>query len=341
MATMEMYTSKRNITLCLSAVLLVLLPSIAFAEMFMKPTTEIGLALSSQFPEPNSVVTVSIAAYGYDTKSATVSWFINGKAATTSVNQKSIDVPMGGSGESVTVEARFATAALGTHTLKRTITPSSVDIIIEPQTYVPKNYMGRALATPGNPVRVIAVPQLYKGGVPIPKKDILFTWVVNGQTLFGGSQLGTDATTISMPRYGSADITLTVETRDGTRSARNSTTITPTKPLLLFYEDSSLYGTVMQSPKHFKTSKEEVAIRAEPYYMSRDTIANSSLEYTWSVDGREAPRGADPRIISLPKASGATTRNVGVTYMSTNGELHFGRGAFSITFTEEAVLPSI
>lgn len=325
---------------CAFLFLMLVVPYVASAQ-FMKPTTEIDLALDNQFPEPNTTVTVSISAFGYNTDNATVSWYVDGKVVSASANQKFIDVPMGASGQSVAVEARLSSVSLGTYTLKRSIVPSAVDIIAEPITYVPKNYIGKALPTPGNPVRVIAVPQLYKGGKPIPKKDILFTWVVNGQTLFGGAQLGTDVTTISQPRYGNADITVIAEAKDGTRSARNSVTLTPVKSPLLFYEVHSLYGTLLLSPKHFISEKDEIAIRAEPYYLSYDSVGNTSLDYTWTVDGRSNAVGGDPRTIALTKAGGDSIRNVAVTYMSNNGELNLGRGTFDITFTEDAILPSI
>lgn len=324
----------------LSACVLFLFPTGTHAQ-FMVPTTNIDLILSTQFPEPNTTVTVTVSAYGYDTKNATISWFVNGKVISSSQNQKSLDVSTGANGDSVIVEARLTTADLGTHSMKRVIVPSAVDIIAEPDTYIPKTYVGRPLATAGNPVRLIAVAQLYTAGKLIPKKDILFTWALNGQVLFGGAQLGTDVTTITMPKYGEAEVTVIAEAQGGTRSARSSYTLLPTKPRLLFYEESTLYGTVMASPKHFTSSKDETAIVAEPYYLNRATVGNGSLSYTWRVDGSTVPAGANPRIIALAKAHGDSTRNVGLMFMSTNGEINLGHGAFAINFIDAPVLPSL
>jgi hypothetical protein len=202
---------------------------------------------------------------------------------------------------------------------------------------VPFAYAGKPLPAAESPVRVVALPQLYTRNGIIPKKDILFTWTLNGETLMGGSQLGTDTTTITMPRYGNAEVVVTVETKDGSKIARGSLVLTPVKPRMLFYEVNSLYGTQMQSPARFSTSKEELTVRATPYYLNRDLLRNGALTYEWRVDGRAPEQDAASPLITLLRKNGGVQR-ADLTYSSVGSTLLIGQQRFSADFIDEALI---
>ncbi len=327
-------------TLVIALVFLVPLLPLAHAQLFMEQRTNIGLSVSPQFPQPQGTVTVSLSAYGYATKDATILWYINGSPSTENKNAREITIPTGDGTKSLTVEARITAEAFGTKVLKRVIAPSAVDIIAEPDTYVPLMYRGSALPSGESAVRVIAMPQLYANGKLVSNKDILFTWKLNGEALLGGAQRGTNVTTITMPRFGTAEVTVLAETADGTRSAQNTLALASVKPKLLFYETSSLYGTRLIAPKHFESSKEELSVLAEPYYIQKSSVASPLVSYSWSVDGKKVTT-ENPRILTLTKGALDARQNVSMIFMSTERNMAFTENSFDATFVDVPTIPSL
>ena len=320
--------------------LISVLPLALHAQLFQEQITDIGLSVNPQFPTPQSTVTVTLSAYGYATKDATIQWYINGVLSAGNTNARVVAIPTGDGKKSITVEARITAASFGTKVLKRVVAPSAVDIIAEPDTYVPLAYLGSALPSPESPVRVVAMPQLYANGKLVPKNDILFTWKLNNDVLLGGAQRGTNVTTITMPRFGTAEVTVLAETADGTRSAQNTITLSSVKPKLLFYETSSLYGTRLIAPKHFLSSKDELSVAAEPYYMQKSSIVSPQVTYSWTVEGKKiVPE--NPRIITLAKGAGGERQNVSMTFISTEKNIAFSQSSFDATFVDTPSIPSL
>ena len=316
------------------------LPHALHAQLFMQQVDGVGLSVNPQFPLPESTVTVSLAAYGYATNDAKITWYINGSPSVGDTDARTITVPTGDGKKNITVEAHITAASIGSKILKRTIAPGAVDIIAEPDTYAPLMYRGRTLPSTESSVRVVALPQLYANGKLIPKKDILFTWSLNGDVLLGGSQRGTDVTTITMPRFGTAEVTVLAETADGAHSAQSSLSLSAVKPKLLFYETSSLYGTTLLAPKHFVSSKDELSISAEPYYMNKSSVTGPLATYSWTVDGKKTTP-ENPRVVTLTKGAVGERQNVTMVFMSTDKNPVFTQDSFDASFIDTPAIPSL
>jgi hypothetical protein len=331
-----MHTRIHIFATCFLLIVMLLVPYSAGA-LFLQPDNQLELTVAPQFPAPDSFMTVSLASFGSNTKDATITWFVNGKQSTTTQNERSITVPTGDGTTSVRVEARITSPTLGTKTLVRTLVPGAVDIIAEPDTTVPEGFMGRPHPAALSPVRLIALPQFYQKSGIIPKKDIIFTWTLNGETLMGGSQLGTDSTVITMPRYGEAEVVVVAETRDGSRVARGSIVLTPTKPHMVLYEENTLFGTRLVAPSRFSTTKEELTVRATPYYVHKNAVRPGAIEYAWRVDGKNIAQGADVFTITLLRANGSR-QHVDLTYSSMGETLMIGQGRFSADFIDDTLI---
>jgi len=317
-----------------------LLPQLLHAQLFMQQVSGIELSVNPQFPSPQSTVTVSLSAYGYATTGAKIVWYINGAQSASSTNAREITIPTGDGKKSITVEAHISTASLGTKIVKRVIAPSAVDIIAEPDTYVPLLYHGRSLPSTESPVRLVAMPQLYENGKLLPSKDVLFTWSLNGDVLLGGAQRGTNVTTITMPRFGTAEVTILAEAADGTRSAQSSATLAAVKPKLLLYETSSLYGTTLLAPKHFVSSKEELSVSAEPYYLHRSSVASPLVTYSWTVDGKKVTP-ENPRVVTLTKGAADGPQNVSMVFMNSERSAAYAQESFEASFVDAPTIPSL
>ncbi len=57
---------------------------------------------------------------------------------------------------------------------------NSIDLIAEPNTYIPPFYEGRTSLIPEASVKVIAIPNIVIDGEKIDKGNIYFRWQVNG-----------------------------------------------------------------------------------------------------------------------------------------------------------------
>lgn len=306
---------------------------------FILPAETVALALTPQFPSPNSVVSVHLTSFGTSINGASISWAVDGKIATTSANQNSIDILLKGAGESTVVEAVVTAPSIGTRKLSRIIAPGAVDIIVEPNTHVPEGYQGRALPSVDSSVRIVAVPQLFRGATRIDKKDVLFTWSINGNTLFGGAQLGTDNTTVPMPRSGVLTIDVIATSKDTTRVAKQTLTLRNTKPLVRFYEDSSLFGIILNSPSSFIVGKDEITLSAEPYYVPSDALRGGRLAYTWTIDGNRRVDVTGNKL-TLERAEARQRANIDLMFMSTDDKLLIGRGTSAVSFVEPNTLTS-
>lgn len=318
-------------------------PEQTYAQ-YMQRASTLSLTVNPQFPMPNSTVTVSVSDYGMDTSAATIEWMVDGAALPDSRNAREIQIPTGTGERAITVEARIrGGASFASETLTKTIAPGAVDIIVEPQTTAPLTFRGKPLASSGSSVRAVAVPHLYRNGKAIPVSETLFTWMINGTTILGGAQLGTNVTTVSVPRYGNLEIAVIAEAKDGSRSARATTRVEPASSRVIFYELSSLYGTVMEAPYRFATTKDEISIIAFPYNMDESVRAGRNLTHTWTVDGTTVTPETDPRIVTLTREGNGLIRRVQYSYTSDSVSTARGVGEFEVSFMNDsnAALPTI
>src|SRR3989344_1532512 len=82
--------------------------------------------------------------------------------------------------------------SLGIITNAQTIPSNTVDLIWEGETYVPTLYAGRPLPTPGNLVRVVAIPNVVISGQRLRADQLIFTWVKDFNPIQSASGQGKD-----------------------------------------------------------------------------------------------------------------------------------------------------
>lgn len=293
--------------------------------------TDASLTLNPSNPLPNSEVTVSLNAYSVDTTGATISWFIDGVEQQQSRNLRSITVDTGDIGTSKTIRTTVTPQGGFGMTLTRTITPASVDIIVEADTYVPSFYKGRALPTSGAPIRIIAIPHTRSGEAA---GTYTYKWELGNKVLFGGPLKGRNVVETTMPQYN--DETLIVTVFDGSSNvvAKGVRSLSIADPEILFYEDNPLRGTSRRAVTDTYTLiGDEVTVKAEPYFMNTVAALDGTILYEWSVNNRRIGNPSDdPRAITLRKSGGAGSALVDLMARNTKDLLQFTRGNFSIFF---------
>lgn len=293
------------------------------------------LVTNPVYPRPQSSTTVTLEAFSNDLTGAKITWYVDGVAQSSFENARSISILTGNAGENTTVSAVVTYHSGWSETVRTTIAPTVIDLIVEPQTTAPDFYKGKTLPSAGSSVRLVAIPQLFVGNTQLDPENLVYTWSANGKTLFGGPQTGKSDATILMPNAGALTIILTVSTQDGLRKANTSQTIRSEQPHTAFYEDTSLYGIIPLAPTNFIVSKEEITVRAEPYNMSLGSFGNAKR--IWELNGRriDNPSG-DPELITLRKNNSTAAANISYSIESLGGSFQYADNSFKISFTGDS-----
>ncbi len=282
--------------------------SIAFAIIFTPHSASAqtklefsgaSLKLTPTYPGPESEVTVALDAYTYDTSGAIIVWKIDGEEQAEFENERSITIQTGELGDAMQVSATVLTLGGGGFTLKKTIVPAVLDIIVEADTYVPPFYRGRALGTAKANLRVTAVPH---NGEVLDPRELTFTWEHNEAILFGGPVRGRQSVDITMPQYSGGYVKVSVMDDNRETVAEKRVALTAIKPEIYFYEENILRGLSEMAIKNsFALVGDETTVHGEPYYLAGG-VDTDTLAYEWRINRNPITNeSSDPHIITLRK----------------------------------------
>ncbi len=289
-------------------------------------TNSAGIRITPEFPEPGAKVEASIDAYSLDTTGARITWNLDGVLIPGTDDARSVEVFAGKLGEKKLLSARIEPVQGAPFTLRRYITPTAVDIVVEASTYVPSFYRGRALPSADSEVRVIAIPQLGDNTSP---KTLTYQWEQNGNILFGGPVRGKQSITVSTPRYIGGYLSVSIFDGEGNRVARRDISLTAVPPELHFYEENPLRGlSELAIRNNLSLIGDETTVHGEPYFFNM----KGGETYSWEINGAPGSATIDPHIITLRKTGGGGTANIGLEVMNDLGIPEFLRGGFSINF---------
>lgn len=287
-----MLTSCYHMTMRLHHIILatfLLLPVSVFAQIgenFLTSGPQITISPAS--PEPFSMVTATVEDYAIDTTGTSISWRINGRELSEYKNARSATFSTGALGSVSTVEAIFSAPDRENIVAATTITPTYLDIIVEPQTYAPTFFAGRSLPSPGSSVLLTA---LVNAGT-IPADRLFYTWRVGQSVIEGGPTAGRNKVLINTPTYGTATIGLEVRNARGELIASKSIALPSAVPEIHFYEVHSLYGMTNRSipASGINLISNSLTVQAAPYHLDLRTYNNPSMA-EWSINNISSGSG--------------------------------------------------
>jgi hypothetical protein len=262
--------------------MLMCLPSLALAQLstdFGGTGQSLTVTLNPAYPAPGETVTASIDDYALGAAFSTITWLVDGKENTTLRNNRSFTFTAGALGEVTTITGRLTLPGGTTLEAKSSITPLYTDIIIEPQTYTPQTYLGRALPTVGSLIRATALVTGANGA--LPPQSYSYLWKLNGTTIGGGGRNG--AFQISYTTPNDKNHTLSVEVYDvrGLLVTRRGVNVRTGDVDLRLYEVSALYGLqTTVAPASTQFIGNTLTLRSVPYNLDlRSTPANTFSEW--------------------------------------------------------------
>ena len=237
----------RTILLALAG-LAILMPALALAQSLGSPSP-LSITVTPQYPQPFSQVTLAPLSDSIDLANSTYVLSAGGKEIYRG-NAKPVAITLGAAGSVVNVKATL-TGGGQTVSQNLTIRAQDVTLVAEPIASAPALYLGKPLEPLDGTVRIVALANFYTAkGVAIDPSTLSYSWTVSGQQIGSASGIGKQAITVSSPlQYRAGDVSVDIQTQDGSQVGGANLTLSPQAPTLRMYKmiRSSAFVLTMRS----------------------------------------------------------------------------------------------
>ena len=271
-------------------------------------SNEITIDLQPPYPQPGENFTASLNDYSGGAFGSTITWIVDGEKIDDAANLRSLDLtaPLTGTRK---VQIVLNTPSGTQKVVTKIIRPVYLDVIIEPQTHVPRFYKGRALPSIGSTVNATA---LVSDGNGFRNTDLIYTWRLNHKTLGGGAIRGHNRISFTAPMDNDAILTLQVSEPNGTVIAQRSFLLPIIEPEIKFYSVNPLLGISNKTVENDAVvTGNTISLQAEPYHL--DLRVYNNPDFTkWTVNGREVDNNdANPYFITLQRNNFGQSSQIG------------------------------
>jgi hypothetical protein len=161
-----------------------LFPKISFAQAI----DSFSINASPEYPKEFTQTKLTLESFSTDLNRAQITWKENGVVVAQDIGiiEKTFTAPRNGSSKKISIEV--LTQSGYKLTSEYSLTPQAIDILWEaPDSYVPAFYKGKALVGEGGIVRVVAIPNFTKSGIPLNRTQTVYTWTQNNTQPEGAS----------------------------------------------------------------------------------------------------------------------------------------------------------
>ncbi len=297
-----------------------LLPAFTHAQLspeaaLQQLSENIDVSINPENPGPNTDVIIRIESYSTDLNSAQITWAVNGKTVQDGMGQKVLKLKTGNIGTVTSVDLSIQPSNGDSFQKTITLTPASVDLLWQGDSYVPPFYKGRAMFTNQGSITFVAIPNIIdQNGNVVSPKNVIYTWSKDGSVLGSLSGTGKNSLTLVDSILGlPMNVSVVASTLDKSIVTKSSISMRPDFPIILFYENNPLLGILYNQElgNGFKLSASEVNVIGVPYFFSNKDLQAGALKYTWTLNGSN---------ISSPNQNSITLRGQqGVAGNSTLG----------------------
>lgn len=245
--------------------------------------------VAPEMPGPNEVVLIEAQGVGTFLGEANITWQRDGKTEKSGRGERTFSFTTSALGSVTRVHVVITSSSVGTITRDFTFRPSVVSLVWEADTYTPPFYRGKALYTPGSPLKVIAFPTVVVNGSAVSANSLSFEWRHNGEPVSSASGLGRYIFSFDGDQLRSAEVVGVDVFWGATKVAQGGITIPITQPLVLLYNRDPLRGVLYDTalPPAITLLGKEITIQAEPYFFSNMSRNSGSLSYLWTLNGSE------------------------------------------------------
>ncbi|MDQ3089727.1 MAG: hypothetical protein M3Q24_01060 [bacterium] len=242
--------------------------------------------VSPSVPRPNQEVRVIVEGSGIDLNNALLTWSVNGQVIKSGRGEKSISFVSGEIGSNSLV--RLVIVSEGkTYNKSVVVTPGSVDILWQGNSYTPPFYKGRSLWSTRGEIIFTAIPNVIgSNGSKLDPRQLTYKWVRNGTAEGSLSGYGRNSYRFSESGLSFGQV-IRVDVYDGEKLVgRSSINLRPSFPKNLIYENNPLLGYLFQNEisNNFILKNEEVTFGAFPYFFSATSKDDPLISYRWKIN---------------------------------------------------------
>ena len=305
------------------------------------PASASGLDISSsiQNPLPGQQITITAKSYSIDINAATVVWVVDNRIVERGIGATTLQTTAPDLGKTLDIAVTAAAADGTAYQGSIVIGSGSVDMIVEPEGYVPPMFEGRVPAAFQSSVKVVAIPHIADAsGTEYDPSKLVYHWQSGDTVLESSSGYGKDWVVVQnslIPRP--FNVSVTVTSRDGSAQAYGITGITAGSPSIQFYYDDSLYGPEWNraiGSTAFLGAAGELRAIAAPF-----GVTAPDLTYGWTINGTPHPElsGSQTATFRLPGGSAAAgSSQVGLEISSAADILQHAVAGFTAVWNANA-----
>lgn len=263
----------------LTFLVLLLAPGAVWGQGFLEQNRT-TIELSTNYPEPGEAIEATVLNQNSSGLPGDLVWSVNGQINPSFTNERTIELSASGLGSPTVIQV----LKNGTTLARSVVNPVYLDIHVDPLTYTPEHYSGRAEVTPGAEVLLTA---LVEEVVKRNPSAYTYTWEINGQVIEGGAWNGNYRVRVPVPiGRNTMDVRVSV-TRAGLGKIGEERIEVPIRDTeTLFYEVSTLYGLDHIALGNEHTLLENnITVRAIPYFLANEAIQRSNFA-EWRLNNR-------------------------------------------------------
>lgn len=312
--------------------------AMVFILVFFRQAQAIGgdfsIELSPAHPTPGTRTTARIISYSFEVDRSDIVWRVDGKIATEGAGEKSFEFTAPAAGKELEISVGVVTEKGEKASKSLKIVGNDVDLLWEALTSVPSWYKGRALPVVQSSVRIAAIPHLFSAGAEISSSELVYEWFLNFEKDLAASGRGKNYFTFMIKDYDDTTVSLKVSSRDGKVVFEKGTVfnIDDNEPKVVFYEENLLEGTRYNAafPERIKIDKDEIIVRAEPYFFSNGDAGNFS--YQWAMNEEEIEQEGLRNILSFRREGESGASSIGFKISNLLQELQSAERSFEIEY---------
>lgn len=271
------------------------LPFLSSAQTPSHFSQNFSIELRPENPKPGETVIATVNDFSLGISGATIKWQLDGEEVPDSTNKRSIEFTAGSLGDTMNLSVLLLPQGGIPLSTTREITPSAIDIIVEPHTYIPDFYLGRGLPSLNSSVSLTAIVHSDKKA-----SELSYVWRLNNKTLGGGSITNNNKMDTVVPLGRQMVVSVEAIDRSGAIVAKSAFSLPIVQPEIYFYEVNALKGLV-RLPIQDKLTMigSETTLQAVPYNLGTDML-NSRPLLEWELNGvLQETNFANPLRISI------------------------------------------
>ncbi len=309
---------------------------------FTDPQIALKIELIPPYPRPGEKVIARISGFETDLPNDSIEWSLNGDVVARGAGQTTLSLVAPRAGDTMYILARARETTGREYSAGYPLTPGTVELIWESDTYTPPFFEGKALQTAGSKIRLTALPSIsISGEDQIPPSAFMYTWRQGNKVMTALSGIGRQTVTVTNKNLiGPLDITVTVtDPKDSRIGGTGKLSLDVVQPKIVFYEDHPLMGIRYDTALPVTTTLhgEEVQIIAEPFYFTAARRSADDLQYSWLINGTESKdlSNTGSAIVLRGATNAKAAANIDVRVRNKTQYMQSARQAISVISTPE------